>query len=149
MNNELPVTVPDLNAWVKTRFMIYEINRAWCEFPFPFSVGYEDEAASVITYHRVVPITLGFLGTEEECCTSLAAWLRSSITREEFQDAAAPLFVRCWFSIERSDEFSKQSVVGRVAFWDNKKNKKLIAQACYKPEGAKCNRAVMPPWDTY
>lgn len=145
MNNDLPHTVELLNGWINAHFaVLVGPPRAYVEFPFPFVVGFDGEDKKITTVHRIVYLTLGFYGGEEECCTALAAQLYLCTTREYFQDSCTLLFIRRTFTLEKNSETQEAFVAGRLAFWDTSANKRLLAQPCYKPEGALFNRVEFP-----
>jgi hypothetical protein len=143
--NELPETVKALNEWVNAHFTVLTgPQRAFLTFPFHTSVGYEDEQVYATTQHRIIFVSLAFLGSEDKCCRCIAAHLYTTITREAFLDADELLFVRRYFTLEESAFGDRSYVIGRLGFWDTKKNKDLISRPCFKPEGGLASKAVMP-----
>ena len=94
--------------------------------------------------HRVSYIALAFQGREDDCCKALASWLRVCVKREVFLDASEPLFIRTWFLFNEDDDSKTTGVYGRLAFWDTKKNRYLMAQDCFKAEGAASREVIFP-----
>jgi len=142
----IPTSAVMLNGWIEAHFQAFHgPARSWFELPFPVTIGFEEEQRSCTTQHRVSYITLGFKGPEEECCKAIAEWLYAQISYEEYCDAYTPLFIRRPFVYEKDESFGLvEYVTGRLAFWDNAKNRKLIASPAYKPEGAMIRSVKMP-----
>jgi hypothetical protein len=147
MKDSLPETAGELNSWINSHFQVFKgPSRAYFELTFPHCIGFEEERSYSETQHRVFYLTLAFRGTEDECCRSIAAHLRMQVTFEEFVDGTCPIFFCREFAFEQADPtFSTDTYVGgRVAFWDSRKNRNLIATAAYKPKGEIANKADLP-----
>lgn len=141
---KLPTTAEDLNSWIRGHFSVCQISRAYIELPFQASVGGPGTEPKEYI-HRAIAITLGFSGAEEDCCQAIAAHLLCCITRESYEDAAEPLFMRTYFTVEKNElSNGKPYVSGRLAFWDLAKYRKLVASTVYRPQGDLYPPAKMP-----
>ncbi len=138
--NKLPTSAAQLNDWIRSHFSILEATRGYVEFTFPVTLGFDNESTRTETIHRVVFIALAYEGRQSEVCAEIASQLEALITKENFIDARELLFVRDWFdyshNVPENGEPKRWAVYGRLAFWDTRKNKKLMALDCYKPQGA-------------
>lgn len=149
---DYPEKAVDLNAWVKAHFMVFEgPGRSYFELPFPVRVGWAGEEKGTETLHRVSYLSLSFRGTEADCCKAIAAHLYLCVSREIWMDAIEAVFVRTYFTYTDSENFGvmESKVAGRLAFWRQDLNRKLMSQAVFRPEGALASIAQLPPnfWD--
>lgn len=123
-----PVTAKQLNHWLQQSFMVIEgPPRAYLELPFEILMNGRPST----WIHRVTFISLGLRGAEEDCVTELVSLLISCTTPEVLIDGGEPLFIRTPFSYEPED----RTIYGRLAFWREQPQFKLMSSRCYKPEG--------------
>ena len=129
-----PQTVALLNAEILTSFNVLECSRAYIQFPFSLQLEGKECSAE----KRIVMQTLALKGPEALCCEQIWKALIEPIGKEEREDAYAILFVRRWFIYE-SDE---RVLYGRVAFYNTKYQKALLANRAWKGEGYTPNTAI-------
>ena len=131
---KLPVTVKQLNSWIDLHFSVFRgPPRAYFELDFSIQAQWQE----IVIQHRVIFLSIGLIGDQEECCLQIAESLEKSVMTERFVDAIEPLFIRHDFEWD----VEERKVFGRIGFWRKTAQETLRKELCCYDYGQLPNRA--------